>query len=142
MKVLIDTNVIVSAALKDKDPEVVTLWIVAQQDVDWLVSAAILEEYKDVLSRPKFALPEAVLRKWHEMFDDLTAVIDVTFEVDFPRDRKDAKFMACALAGAADYFVTGDQDFSEAQNLIQTTILSVAAFKKLLIENPNSHGVQ
>ena len=32
MRVGIDTNVLVSAALRDKDPEVVILWIAAQPD--------------------------------------------------------------------------------------------------------------
>jgi len=53
---------------------------------------------------------------------------------DFPRDYKDAKFLACAVTTGADYFVTGDRDFSEAQKLLSTTILSVAQFKKLVCE--------
>lgn len=50
--------------------------------------------------------------------------------IDFPRDQKDAKFLACAIDAGADYFITGDRDFSQAQKLLSTTILSVAQFKK------------
>lgn len=32
MKVLIDTNVLVSAALKDREPEAVIVWLAAQPD--------------------------------------------------------------------------------------------------------------
>ena len=49
MKILIDTNVLVSAALKDKDPETVVLFVTAQADFEWIVSPEILAEYKDVL---------------------------------------------------------------------------------------------
>lgn len=28
--------------------------------------------------------------------------------VDFPRDQKDAKFLACALTTNAEFFITGD----------------------------------
>jgi hypothetical protein len=35
--------------------------------------------------------------------------------IDFPRDRKDAAFLICAQSGKADYLITGDGDFSEAQ---------------------------
>ncbi len=61
MKVLIDTNVLV-AALKDKDPEAVILFVVEQPDFEWIVSADILAEYKAVLSRAKFDLPDNVRR--------------------------------------------------------------------------------
>ena len=37
MKVLIDTNVLVSAALRDKDPEAVILFIAARPDWQWIV---------------------------------------------------------------------------------------------------------
>ena len=47
MKVVIDTNVLVSAALRDRDPEAVILFIVARADFEWIVSPEILVEYKD-----------------------------------------------------------------------------------------------
>lgn len=63
MKALIDANVLVSAALRDKDPEAVILFIAAQLDWQWIVSADILAEYREVLSRPKFALPANTPRR-------------------------------------------------------------------------------
>jgi uncharacterized protein len=54
MKVVIDTSVVVSAALKDRGPEAVILFVAGQSDFEWIVSADILEEYKAVLGRPKF----------------------------------------------------------------------------------------
>lgn len=134
MKVVIDTNVVVSAALKDRDPEAVILFVAGQAEFEWVVSAAILEEYNEVLGREKFGLPEVVLQKWREMFNMLTTTVEVTTEVEFPRDRKDARFLACALAAEAEYLVTGDKDFTEAQKLVQTTIISVSLFKKLVME--------
>jgi predicted nucleic acid-binding protein len=64
MKVLIDTNVIVSAALRDKDPEAVVLFVAAQPDWEWIVSTDILTEYQDVFSRPKFGLPNEVRQRF------------------------------------------------------------------------------
>ena len=57
-----------------------------------------------------------------------------SIEIDFPRDRKDAKFIACALAGRAIFLITGDRDFTEAQTLMDTTIISVSLFKKLVCD--------
>jgi len=134
VKVVIDTNVVVSAALKDRDPEAVILFVVEQPEFEWTVSAAILEEYKAVLRREKFGLPEELLHKWDEMFDGLTTLIEVNVEVDFPRDRKDARLLECALASEAEYLITGDKDFTEAQKLINTTIISVSLFKKIVMD--------
>jgi uncharacterized protein len=134
MKVLIDTNVLVSAALRDKDPEAIILFIAAQPDWDWIVSAEILAEYREVLSRPKFALPDDLRQRWFDLLDTLTTRVQVEAVFDFPRDQKDARFLACALAANAEFFITGDHDFTQATKLVNTTILSVALFKKLIID--------
>ncbi len=133
MKVLIDTNVLVSAALKDKDPEAVILFVVEQPDFEWIASADILAEYKAVLGRAKFGLPDDVRHRWFALLDTATVLFEVNTTFEFPRDQKDAKFLACALTADAEFFITGDRDFSQAQKLINTTILSVSLFKKLIM---------
>jgi putative PIN family toxin of toxin-antitoxin system len=142
MRVVIDTNVLVSAALKDRDPEVVILFVVGRPDFEWVVSPAILTEYKDVLSRPKFGLPEEIRRRWFDILDTATTVVEVNVSFDFPRDRKDAKFLACALATEADFLITGDRDFTEAKKLVKTTILSVSQFKKIVCDGLTTEASQ
>lgn len=134
MKVIIDTNDLVSAVLKDRIPEEVVLFIASRDDIEWIVSPQIMVEYKEVLGRDKFGLPGDILHNWFVMLDALTAAVDVDLDIDFPPDQKDAKFLACAIAANADYFITGDHDFSQAQRLIETTILSVSQFKKLVCD--------
>ena len=51
IKTIIDTGITVSAAFRDCDPEAVIIFIVEQEDFEWVVSPAILEEYNEVLSR-------------------------------------------------------------------------------------------
>jgi putative PIN family toxin of toxin-antitoxin system len=132
VRVVIDTNVLVSAALKNKDPEAVILWVAAQADWQWVVSLDILTEYKEVLSRDKFRLTPEVRQKWFDLLDALTTMVEVDIPLEFPRDQKDAKFLACALTAQANYFITGDRDFTEARKLVTTTILPVSLFKKLV----------
>ena len=67
------------------------------------------------------------------MLDTLPTLAEVNTAFEFPRDQKDAKFLACALASNAEFFITGDRDFSEARKLINTIILSVSLFKKLIM---------
>jgi putative PIN family toxin of toxin-antitoxin system len=87
-----------------------------------------------VLSREKFGLPQDVRRRWLSLLDTLATVVEIDFPFDFPRDRKDAKFLACAIAANAEWFITGDRDFDQAHKLVNTTILSVAMFKKLVCD--------
>ena len=91
-------------------------------------------EYKEVLSRSKFKLTDKVRGEWFEIIDTFLTLIDVNFEVDFPRDRKDAKSLACAMAAEADFLITGDSDFNQAQTLLNTTIISVSLFSRLVCD--------
>ena len=137
IKTVIDTGITVSAAFRDRTPEEVILFIVEQEDFEWVISPAILKEYTEVLARKKFNLPSEVLQKWREIFEQFTIIIELNIEIEFPRDQKDAMFLECALAAEADYLITGDKDFEEAQKLVQTTIISVSQFKKLVVEKWN-----
>ena len=133
MKVVIDTNIIISAILKNRTPEQVILFIAEQNKSEWLVSSDILIEYKAVIHRPKFKLPPDIIEKWLMLFELRTVYIDVEIELDFPRDQKDAKFLACAIAGSANFLITGDKDFTEAQKILDTIIISVSNFNRLVI---------
>jgi putative PIN family toxin of toxin-antitoxin system len=57
MRVVIDTNVVVSAILKDRDPEAIIMFAALRGDVEWVVSPEIMAEYREVLNRPKSAFP-------------------------------------------------------------------------------------
>ncbi len=103
MKVIFDTNVVVSAALKDRLPEAVVVFVIEHSDFEWIASSEIVAEYMDVLRRPKFKLPETIIQRWLDAFQQFVTVVEVEHVVDFPRDAKDAKFLACALSAGAHY---------------------------------------
>ncbi|MCE2435502.1 MAG: putative toxin-antitoxin system toxin component, PIN family [Candidatus Latescibacteria bacterium] len=135
MIVVIDTSVLISAAFRDRTPEEVILFVTGQDAFHWIVSGEILAEYREVLSRPKFDLSEEILNHWIEILESSTVEIDIDLEINFPRDRKDAKFIACALAAQANFFITGDHDFNEARQMMNTTIISVSLFKRTVCDN-------
>ncbi len=137
MRVVIDTNVLVSAVIRDRLPERVLLWCLGQADVECLVTPEVMAEYAAVIRRPKFALPRETIDWWLELLALDTRPIAPTVELDFPRDRKDAPFLICAQSGQADYLITGDGDFSEAQPLIDPRIVSVRQFAGIIgLESP------
>lgn len=51
MKVVIDTNILVSAAIRDGIPETVIQFIVDHPEFEWIVSQEIMTEYTEVLQR-------------------------------------------------------------------------------------------
>ena len=48
MKVVIDTNIVVSAVLKDRDPETVILFVIGNPDFEWVASREIVEKNTSV----------------------------------------------------------------------------------------------
>lgn len=134
MRVVVDTNVVVSAVLRDRLPEKVLLFVLARPDFEWVGSAEILKEYRAVLRRPKFKLPDSVLLKWEEWFRLSVTEFPVEISVSFPRDISDAKFLACAIAAEADFLITGDRDFTEARKIGRTKIISVSRFHELVCQ--------
>jgi len=131
VKILIDTNVLISAVLKDRDPELVLLFIVSHPEFEWIASPEIYQEYQEVLSRKKFNLPKEILNKWFKILENIVIIFQPNTKINFPRDQNDAKFLSCAVSADAHFFITGDHDFSEAKKLIETTIISVSQFKRL-----------
>jgi uncharacterized protein len=61
MKVVVVTNVLVSAVLKGRVPRDVIQYIVDNADCEWIVSQEIVQEYKEVLSRNKFKLTKELI---------------------------------------------------------------------------------
>ncbi|MBE7436137.1 MAG: putative toxin-antitoxin system toxin component, PIN family [Anaerolineales bacterium] len=135
MKVIFDTSVVISAVLKDRVPEEVILFVLGNPDFTWIASTEIVNEYMSVIKRGKFKLSEETVQKWRSIFERRVKVEEATLEVDFPRDQKDAIFLACALSVKADYLITGDKDFEEAHKAGVTTVIKVSEFKRLIVEN-------
>ncbi|MGF1493627.1 MAG: putative toxin-antitoxin system toxin component, PIN family [Microcoleaceae cyanobacterium] len=88
MKIIIDTNILVSAALKDKNPERVVLWVASE--CEWIISEEILEEYQEVLQRKRLKIDQTVREQFLNVVQTLATTVEVNITIDFPRDRKDA----------------------------------------------------
>lgn len=134
IKVVIDTGVVVSAAFRDRVPEEIVLFVVENDRFQWVISPPILHEYNEVLARKKFGIPTEILEEWRRVFDRFALIIEPEIKVDFPRDQKDAMFLECAIASGAEYLITGDKDFEDAKKIEPTTVISVAKFKRLVID--------
>jgi uncharacterized protein len=110
-KVILDTNVLVSALLfKGTLSKMVDLWKAGR--IKPVFSQATFQEFKKVLTYPKFALtPKEILILMEEEVLPYFEVVKVIKEVKgICRDPEDNKFLSCALASEVAFIVTGDED--------------------------------
>lgn len=129
MTLLVDTNILLSAAIRDRLPERVIEAIAARDDWTWIATPQIEAEYQEVLGRPKFSIPPSHHQRWLQFLRANIRVVDLSATVpEFPRDPRDVPFLIAALASKADYLITGDKDLLESQQLVPTRIITVAEF--------------
>ena len=106
----------------------VPLW--QSRRITVLISRAILTEYLRVFAYPKFQLSDQEIRPLIE--EELLPFVE-TIRVRrrlavVRRDPDDDKFFECAVAGRAQYLVTGDRDLRELGSFRGTTILTASEF--------------
>jgi putative PIN family toxin of toxin-antitoxin system len=131
MNVLVDTNVVVSAVIRDGLPRRIVEEVVDRADWFWIVTVDIEKEYREVLARPKFQIPPDVLQSLSAFIEMVTIRVKPVIPAPFPRDPKDEIFIGAALASDADYLITGDKDLLDIQRLSSTQILSPSQFARL-----------
>lgn len=108
MRIVLDTNVIVSALLSPAGPPARVLALVAEARVSVLLDERVLAEYQRVLEYRKFGFRPAVREEIFDYLVDFGERVAGPFAaVDLPH-RQDAKFLEVAIAGRADALVTGN----------------------------------
>jgi putative PIN family toxin of toxin-antitoxin system len=109
-RVVLDTNVVVSAALKPGGLEAEIVDFIAARELTLFVSRAVLREYATVLGRPKFSSidPKRVRLFVNLLRAEATLVVP-THRVAVSPDETDNRFLECAEAAQAAYLITGNK---------------------------------
>ncbi len=108
MKIVLDTNVLVSGLLKPYSPAGEIVRMVASGIVLLCHDSRILAEYREVLSRPKFSFNQArvaILLSHVELAGQSVGAFPLKTPLPDPDDEM---FLSVALAGGADCLVTGN----------------------------------
>lgn len=109
MKVVFDTNVLVSALVFPGGRcEAAVLHIVEERD-QLLLSKPILDELLGVLAR-KFARDAEELARVAVFLSDLATTVTPRRKLRVVKDDPDNRVLECAIAGRADLIVTGDKE--------------------------------
>lgn len=115
MKLILDTNTVLSAVFKpeNKQAQILTLW--RSGGFDWITCTEQLQEISDVLSRPKIiqrimggsATAQALVAQMY------AGCVMQALSPPFPsicRDAKDDYLLALLQHSKANFLVTGDND--------------------------------
>jgi len=109
LRVVLDTNIVVSALLKPQGLENQVLRLALAGHVALYTSPAVLAEYASVLPRPKLKLnPSEVERALRELEQASTLVNPLRMLTAAKFDETDNRLLECADAARADFLVTGN----------------------------------
>ena len=110
-KIVIDTNVIISAILFNNSPPGKAVKL-ANQLGQILLSDVIFQEMQKTITRKKFDryLSYDSRRQILSKLLLESELVDITETITICRDPKDNKFLEVAVSGQGDLIITGDQD--------------------------------
>jgi putative PIN family toxin of toxin-antitoxin system len=108
IRIVVDTNVVVSGALADEGLPASILDLAANQKVLMVVSPDILAEYAEVLRRPRFKLSPACVNQALSVIRKTSELVRPARRLSISRDESDNRFYECAEAGKADFLITGN----------------------------------
>ena len=141
MRVVLDTNVIISALISQGPPHrIVAAW--REQRFTALVSAALLAEYERAVRYPKVrrshGLDDAELERFVGRFVRFGELVVPQRQLRIvSADPDDDRILECAVAGAATQIVTGDPHLLALERYQEIPILAPRAFLELLESSDN-----
>jgi len=138
MRVVIDTNVIVSGLLFAGLPGQILDGVRADR-FDMCISEVLLSELQDVLSRAKFACRlEQTGLTVHDLVASLRRLAIIVTASEVPRivtaDPADDHVLAAAVAANAGLIVTGDSDLLSLGNHMGVAIVTARQALKLMAD--------
>ena len=108
MRIVVDTNVLVSAMISGSGAPYFVMQLVLQNAVTLLADSRIFAEYDEVTARPRFEFDSQERRTLLDILLSIAEpVIASPLRVSLP-DPDDRIFVEVAIAGAADAIITGN----------------------------------
>jgi uncharacterized protein len=109
VRLVMDTNVLVSAALKSEGLQRTTFLLAITKPGRLYVSTPILEEYAEVLSRPELSIRKGLRLKLLQLIKNHSHLVTPSRRIEAASDPDDNIFIECADAARADFLITGNR---------------------------------
>lgn len=135
-KAVIDTNVIISALLKEKGIPGLILSLVLQKKIELCLSKKVFDEYQGVLARKKFRGldPKKVKRLLSQIKKQGLWVVPKVSVNAIKKDPDDNKFLECCLEADADFLITGNIKHFLFRKFHRTHIVTPREFIDLFLK--------
>jgi uncharacterized protein len=108
LRLVVDTNIVVSAALKPDGLQRTVLVLAVTRPARLYVTHAVLAEYREVLARPEFKIRKGLRQQLLQLLTNRAHLVEPMRVLQVAKDPDDNKFVECADAARADYFITGN----------------------------------
>ncbi|MBM3760421.1 MAG: putative toxin-antitoxin system toxin component, PIN family [Acidobacteria bacterium] len=108
MRVVLDTNILISACWKPGGLERQLVDLALAGHFDWVATQSVMDEYVEVLNRPKFKQLRASIDTLLERFAGKVRIVPVAASIALAHDPDDNLLLEAAQAAAADFLVTGN----------------------------------
>jgi uncharacterized protein len=108
LRLVIDTNVLVSAALKPEGLQRTVFLLAITKPARLYLSRPIMEEYFHVLSRSELKIRKGLRRQLLQLVKNHSHIVAPSQRLEVTGDADDNMFLECADAARADYLVTGN----------------------------------
>lgn len=109
LRLVVDTNILVSAALKPEGLERTVVLLALTKPALWYVSRPILSEYDLVLARPELKIRRSLRMQFLQLIRNRSYSVVPSKLAVITRDPVDNIFIECADRARADYLITGNQ---------------------------------
>jgi uncharacterized protein len=108
-RLVLDTNVVLSAVLKPDGLQKLIFQIALSPFCELFVSAPSLTEYEEVLSRKRFKFPPDEVKAVMRLITSKAVLVAPANIVTAAHDPDDNMFLECAEEAKANYLVTGNK---------------------------------
>ena len=127
MRILIDTNILISALFFGRFPEKF-LYELLEENFEVCINDEILSEYEETIhkkiTKKRYVLNDELYKKFLER----VSIFEMVSDLKVCRDPDDDKFINCAIDAKAIYIVSGDNDLLTLKNFDGIEIVTAREF--------------
>jgi uncharacterized protein len=109
LRLVLDTNVVVSAAIKAEGLQRTVLLFAMTKPALWYASKPVLAEYDSVLARPELRIGRGDRQRLLQHIRNRVRIVVPSRLPQVTVDPADNIFIECADAARADYLITGNK---------------------------------
>ena len=131
-KVVIDTNIFVSALLKPQSKERYIYKLALNGQIQLFISAPMLTELARVVDYPKFEIDPLEKESFLKNVSRVASFVEPKRQITIIKaDPPDNRILECAVESRADYIITGDKHLKSLKHYSETKIVCPSEFLKI-----------